>query len=505
VKRSFLVVIAFALALGLLPVSAPERALADVDSRPLEPQAGSWRTYVLSSGAEIPVPPPPGNGSLATAAELQELLTLQAQRTPAILAAINFWNDSPAFKRWTERELGLISTRGTNTTRAQRNLALVHAAVYDAVIATWHWKYTYHRPDPTKLNDSLLSAVPLPLHPSYPSEHAAIAGAASRVLAHLYPLDAAALEAEEVQAMNSRLQAGTNYRSDVVAGQALGRAVADAVIARRGPAVDGSNLVWDGTGQLTGPPGSGFWERTAPAFAFPPTTPLAGNWRTWVIPSTGAYLSPPPPGFTAGPPASINVSVLLPEAQSVMDQVALTRALDAEGARRRGVIAVWGGVPGNRWNRIALDLMVGEQLNLPRAARVAASVNTAGADAIYVPWKTKYTYWTARPQTIIRQYLDPTGTWLSFRPTPPDPAYSSGLSTVSGAVSEVLAFYFPSAAGAVRAQAFDAMQSRLYDGSHWGFDNQAGYAAGTAMAPQFIGRALNDGAAPTAASSRRRS
>jgi len=67
-----------------------------------------------------------------------------------------------------------------------------------------------------------------------------------------------------------------------------------------------------------------------------------------------------------------------------------------------------------------LDLMVGEQLNLPRAARVAASVNTAGADAIYVPWKTKYTYWTARPQTIIRQNFDPL--WFSFRTTPPDPA-----------------------------------------------------------------------------------
>jgi hypothetical protein len=29
-----------------------------VGSRPLEPQAGLWQTYVLTSGSEIPVPPP---------------------------------------------------------------------------------------------------------------------------------------------------------------------------------------------------------------------------------------------------------------------------------------------------------------------------------------------------------------------------------------------------------------------------------------------------------------
>lgn len=145
------------------------------------------------------------------------------------------------------------------------------------------------------------------------------------------------------------------------------------------------------------------------------------------------------------------------------------------------------------------EILVREACNLPRAARVGAMVNAAGADALFVSWKNKYTYWTARPQTVIRQFpvgtpLDPN--FVSFRANPRDPAYTSGLSTVSGAVSEVLAFFFPKDAERVRGLAQDAMNSRLYDGSHWPHDNAAGYAAGVSLSREFIRRARTDGARP---------
>jgi hypothetical protein len=31
----------------------------------------------------------------------------------------------------------------------------MHVAIYDAVIATWHWTYTYHRPRPYQLAEGL--------------------------------------------------------------------------------------------------------------------------------------------------------------------------------------------------------------------------------------------------------------------------------------------------------------------------------------------------------------
>lgn len=419
---------------------------------------------------------------------------LQEERTPEIRTSINFWNDEPAFGQWTALQLDLVRRRGVNPVRSSRGLAIVHAAIYDAVVAAWHWKYVYARPQPGQIDLSISPVVRSPLYPSYPSEHAAIAGAASRVLAHLFPRDAEELERLAAQAAVSRMQAGVNYRSDVGAGLVLGRAVADAVIKRRA-LVDGSDAVWDPEkqpGRLARP---GFWEPTAPGLSFPPTEPLAGDWRTWVIPSGKAFLAPSPPGFElVDRKPSIKVTEIMAPARAIVDSVTVTRANSPDGAGRRAVISFWAGVPGDRWNVITRELLVSNQVNLPRAARIAALVNVALADAIVSSWKTKYTYWTARPQTIIRQQFDPT--FLSFRPTPADPSYTSGLSTVSGAVSEILAFFFPNDAERVRRLAADAAMSRFFDGSHWPFDNEAGAAVGKVIAPLFIRRAEGDGANP---------
>ena len=61
---------------------------------------------------------------------------------------------------------------------------------------------------------------------------AATAGAAAAVLSWLFPDEAAAFEEQAQQAVQSRLLAGVEYPSDVEAGLALGRQVAELVIAR---------------------------------------------------------------------------------------------------------------------------------------------------------------------------------------------------------------------------------------------------------------------------------
>ena len=52
------------------------------------------------------------------------------------------------------------------------------------------------------------------------------------ILGYLFPRDAAALAALAEEAAESRVWAGIHYRSDIVAGAALGRAVAAKVIDR---------------------------------------------------------------------------------------------------------------------------------------------------------------------------------------------------------------------------------------------------------------------------------
>jgi membrane-associated phospholipid phosphatase len=491
-RRIAMFLSALALPLGL---SAP--AAADVGRRPVEPWAGTWRSLVLTSGVEVGVAAPPRNHSAETRAELAELHALQAARMEETHAVIDRWNADPVFEPWTLRHLQLIVDRGSNTPQAHRGLALLHAAIYDTVIASWHAKYRYRRPAPSQLDKTLMPSVKRPLHPSYPSEHAAIAWAAAEILAYLYPGDATALRAEAAQASESRLHAGVNYRSDVEAGTTIGRGVAQRVIDRRA-LTDGSSAVWDCVAQPGRRHGPGFWEPTSPPSdpcARPPTEPLAGEWKTWIIPSGAAFLAPEPPSFVVyGTTLEAVCEVHEDAARQLMAEVALTRAEGGVGPRN-DLINRWAGPPLNRWNLIALELIDNHDLTDPRAARVAVYVNLAGADGLTASWASKFEFWTWRPQQAIRQCgLDPAFT--SVRSTPRDPSYTSGLSTVSGAVSKVLAYFFPNNAGALRADAAGAMQSRLYDGTHWRHDNEAGFRIGTSIARRNLDRARADGATP---------
>ncbi len=71
-----------------------------------------------------------------------------------------------------------------------------------------------------------------PNHPSYPAAHACFGGSMSRTMGHLFPRDAAAFAKLGDEEGWSRLWAGIHVRSDIEAGFALGRNVADAVIER---------------------------------------------------------------------------------------------------------------------------------------------------------------------------------------------------------------------------------------------------------------------------------
>lgn len=257
--------------------------------------------------------------------------------------------------------LANIRTLRPNPVRTARGLAMMHVAIYDAVIATWHYKYMFHRQPPR--GHGVHPAVEVPNHPSYPSEHAAIAGAASRVLAHLFfpddPAQQAALDLQAEEAAMSRLHAGANFRSDIEAGLALGREVAALVLADR--VADGSQLTWDCVsqpGRITGP---GFWEPNAAPFGLCPpsgqlpTDPLAGDWKPFVIRSTAEFLSAPPPGYVPGPPPTTDVNALLEPAQEIVNSVNLTgvvfprrRALRPTTRRAHAAATWWRSGPARR-------------------------------------------------------------------------------------------------------------------------------------------------------------
>ena len=131
------------------------------------------------------------------------------------------------------------------TTYPHRVYTYVALAMYDATIATWKSKYYYNRPRPSELDHNCPTALLVPNSPSYPSEHAAAAQAAATVLAYFLPAEAQSFQTMAEQAGWSRVLAGLQYPSDYDAGLALGRRVAEQVIAKA--KTDGSEAVWTGT------------------------------------------------------------------------------------------------------------------------------------------------------------------------------------------------------------------------------------------------------------------
>lgn len=196
----------------------------------IEPKARSWKTWVIPSGREFRVAPPPNDA--ATVAEIDELKSLASKRDAAVIDVIAYWNVGPPSYRWHEIALSETMRNNLSWNFAMRHFALLHVAIYDALVAAWDSKYEYGRKRPSEVDGKLTTELPNPRSPSYPAEHAVAAGAAAEVLSYIFPDRASDFAAKAEEAGRSRMLAGVQYPSDISAGLELGRRVAARVIER---------------------------------------------------------------------------------------------------------------------------------------------------------------------------------------------------------------------------------------------------------------------------------
>ena len=429
-----------------------------------------WRTWLLSSGDELR----PAGPASPTADEVAELLSLQARRTGAMADVVARWGAGPAVLPWTALALDLIRATKPSPPRAARALAHLHVATYDAVVAAWDAQDAYRRPAPLGVVAGLTPLGDIAAdRPSYPSEQAAVAGAAATVLAYFFPKEPVGhFDTLATEASTSRLLAGVAYRSDIEAGLWLGRAIGERAVARgRG---DGADATWSGER----PSVLGYWEPTPPDYVETPIEPTAGTWRPWVI---GDVVSARP-----APPAPYGSPAWRSELAAVQEAVA--RRTDEQAA----AAVHWAGIPGTvspggLWVEIARDLILRDRLDTPHAARVLALTTAATVDAFICCWDAKYAYWTARPITA-----DPTIN-VSFE-TPPFPSYTSGHATVSAAAATVLGHLFPEDEWVLQERALEAKNSRLWAGIHFPIDNDMGAAMGAILGRLVADVARGDGA-----------
>jgi len=429
----------------------------------IEPNAGTWKTWAISSGKDYRVPPPPD--AAATQYELQWLHNFVGQSDPRIAPQINFWDaGSPAY-RW----IDLISTRflqgQPSSAYPHRVYAYVAMAMYDATVATWESKYAYNRPRPSVADPTLQTVLPTPQSPSYPSEHAAAAAAAAGVLSYFFPNEADYFEVLAEGAARSRLYAGLQYPSDYFAGLDLGRQVAARVIALA--KADGSDAVWAGTV----PTGKCNWVGTNPGNV------TAANWKPLLLVA--------PNEFRPATPPACDSTQMVAQVAAVKDfprsPAAFATNYKAFYWQSPEGLQTWPYVYANKW--MAEDKL---DQNPPRAARAYALIALSFFDAFIASQDGKFAYWYIRPNQ-----LEPAITPLF--PVPNFPSYPSNHSTFSATRSEILAYLFPLHADFIRAVGKEAGDSRIWAGIHYQIDNESGGQLGRSVAQKFITWANGDG------------
>jgi membrane-associated phospholipid phosphatase len=408
---------------------------------------------------EVRVPAPPDRP--ATEAELAELKRLTAERSAAGAERAAYWATGGSAYRWNAVAADEMILRGIPTPVAARHMALVHAAVHDAVVIAFDQKSVHKRARPIDQDKEIKTSLATPSSPSYPSEHAAAAGAASEVLAYLFPDKADAFRAMADEAGRSRSIAGVAFPSDGAAGLALGRSVGGKAV-ERGKA-DGFDAKW--TGSVPTTPGS--WTGSNAIL------PLAGTWKTWLIASGDALRPAPPPAYD-----SPQKKAELAELKAVQRTPAMTS---------QAWFWEWGAGGSRAWHlwneqtsRKVLEYGLAERPL--EAARAFALASFAVHDAVVACWDAKYAYWAMRPFQVDPE-LKP------LFPAPNHPSYPAAHACISIAAGHTLAGLFPRDAEALRALARQAADSRMWAGIHFPSDVEAGRVIGEAVAKRAVVRA----------------
>lgn len=484
--------------------NAPALAPANIDLN-----AGQWMPVLLSTPTEFPVAAPGATNTPDYIAQINEIKSWQNELTNQEKAIVKYWS-AGAVLRWNEILRELVAKYNlppyqnedgsypfpnannplaypqfpfANPPYAARAYAYVSAAQYDALVAAWHYKKLYNRAAPYKVDPTVTALVPQSDLPSYPSEDAVVAGAAVEMLKLLFPGEQDFIQLKADEHMRARLIAGANVRSDIEAGQSLGRSVAQKFITRargdRAGAAAGNQASWTQLETDCMARGETPWY-SLESPKRPPMLPLFGKVKPFLFDSLTAISLRP------GPPPLVNSQQMRDETEEVYQQI------KNPSREHTAIVHFWAdGVatytPPGHWDAIAADDFIKERFSEVRWARNMALLNMALMDAAIVCWDTKYYYFNPRPTQLNSEIKTLTG-------IPNFPSYISGHSTFSGAAATILSHIIPSRANDYMDMAREASMSRLYGGIHYRSDCEVGLVVGNNVGGYAIQRAMTDGA-----------
>ena len=305
---------------------------------------------------------------------------------------------------------------GTPPPLAARNQAIVHQAIYDAVLEA---------PDA--------------------SDEAAVVGAASRTLIELFPQQTSTIEGLRKDFLDAIPDSEAKQN-----GIEIGQQAATQILNEREN--DGADTA---QGPYTPGKGIGDWEFTfsdgdttdqIPGLVTEALLPDWGSVTPFVLESGNQFRPTNPfPQYNSPVYAQQLNQVKELGAENNSDrnadetEIALFWAYDRADSFR----------PPGQWNEIAQDVALQEGNTLEENAELFAVLNTGLADAGIAAWDAKYVYEQLRPITAIREADADNNPdtiadkdWEPLLDTPPFPDYISGHSVFGGAASAILANFF---------------------------------------------------------------
>jgi hypothetical protein len=512
-KLIFFAITAAAIVL-CLPLACSKKVEGRTDNlAPLQPAktdsgAGAWKTILLTGPTAVAVAAPVVTTNPDYIAQVNEIKSFQASMTSADRDIVKYWS-AGAVLRWNEILRDLVAKHNlppyqnadntypfpnvnnplaypqfpfSNPPYAARAYGYVSAATYDALVAAYYYKKLYNRTAPYNVDATVNVMIPKTTLPSYPSEDAVVEGVSVEMLKLLFPGDQDYVDQKAAEHKRARILSGANVRSDIDAGEALGKAVAQQFEVRaradRAGAAIGTQTQWTQF-QTTSIAQNQIPWYSLEVPARPPMLPLFGVVKGFLIDSLSVIALRP------GAPPSTSSD------QMKQDVAEAHNLIKNDSRAHYDIVLFWAdGVgtytPPGHWNAIAAEDFITKNYSEVRWARNLALLNMAMMDAAIVCWDTKYHYFNPRPTQMDPEIKTLTG-------VPNFPSYISGHATFSGAAATILAHIVPERAAAYTAMANEAAMSRYYAGIHYKIDSDSGLAVGNKVGNYAVQRALIDG------------
>jgi len=408
--------------------------------------------------------------------------------------------------------------------RSARAIAIVHIAVFDALVAA---------------NGGYTSYTGLPRVSGQVSTKAAVAYAAHDTLVAMFPSQKDSFDAE----LRDSVRRLRDSAAAIFNGVRLGKRAADAILDLR--AADGSQHAEPVLGKdWNTHDDPGHWRQDPISLN---RVALGAHWgevRPFVLNSSAQFRVPPPPPMTS---------------QEYTDAFNEVKRLGGDGKTTptertpdqtfAGIFWAYDGTPSlcappRLYNQIAVQIAKQRGSSAMATARLLALINVALADAGIAIWESKFFYDFWRPVTGVREADENTGPTgagdanpdtlgdPNFMPlgapgsnlngpnfTPPFPSYPSGHGGFGGALFQMLrrfygtdriAFTFVSDEfngttrdndgnlRPLRPRSFSRLsqaeeengQSRIYLGIHWSFDKTEALTQGERIADYVYFRAF---------------